>query len=87
MAKVILTETSEGMREATVSYWHFEEGDKIEEGEDLVEIATDKTTFNIPAPCSGVLIEVFFEEGDIVEVGEVLATIEEEGYPEEEEER
>lgn len=87
MVKVILNEISEGMSEATVSYWHFEEGDKVEEGEDLVEIATDKSTLNVPAPCSGVLTEVFFEEGDIVEVGEVLATIEEEGgYSDEEEE-
>ncbi len=87
MAKVILTEISEGIREATISYWHFEEGDRIEEGEDLVEIATDKSTLNIPAPCSGILTEVFYEEGDIVEVGEVLATIEEEGsYSDKEEE-
>lgn len=86
MTKVMLPEVTEGMREATISYWHFEEGDKVEEGEDLVEIATDKSTFNIPAPCSGVLTEVFFEEGDIVEVGEVLATIEEKEYSEEEEE-
>lgn len=86
MVKVILNEINEGMGEATISYWHFEEGDKVEEGEDLVEVATDKSTFNIPAPCSGILTEVFFEEGDIVEVGEVLATIEkEEGLSEEEE--
>ena len=86
MAKVILSEIGEGAREATISYWHFEEGDRVEEGENLVEIVTDKSTFNIPAPCSGILSEVFFEEGDIVEVGEVLATIEEEGYSDEEEE-
>jgi len=86
MAKVILPELGEGAREATISYWHFEEGDRIEEGEDLVEIATDKSTFNVPAPCSGVLNEVYYEEGDIVEVGEVLANIEEEEALLEEEE-
>ena len=86
MAKVILSELGEGAREATISYWHFEEGDKVEEGEDLVEIATDKSTFNVPAPCSGVLTEVYYEEGDIVEVGEVLANIEEEEALFEEEE-
>lgn len=85
MAKVILPETEEGAREATISYWHFEEGDRVEEGEDLVEIATDKSTFNVAAPCSGILTEVFFEEGDIIEVGEVIASIEEEDYTEEEE--
>jgi len=86
MAKVILSELGEGAREATISYWHFEEGDKVEEGEDLVEIATDKSTFNVPAPCSGVLTEVYYEEGDIVTAGEVLANIEEEEALFEEEE-
>lgn len=86
MAKVILPEFGEGSREGTISYWHFEEGDRVEEGEDLVEIATDKSSFNVPAPCSGVLTDVHFEEGDIVEVGEILANIEEEdALPEEEE--
>ena len=86
MAKVILPEVGEGAGEATISYWRFEEGDRVEEGEDLVEIATDKSTFNVPAPCSGVLTEVYFEEGDIVEGGEVLANIEEKEVLFEEEE-
>lgn len=77
MAKVKLSGLGEGVREATISYWHFEEGDRVEDGEDLVEIATDKTMFNIPAPCSGILTEVFYEEGDIVEVGEIIANVEE----------
>lgn len=81
MIEVTLPELSEGVKEATISYWHAEEGDKVEEGQDLVELTTDKATFNIPAPASGVLSEVFFEEGDTVEVGEALGIIieEEEG--------
>ena len=75
--KVVLPELAEGVNEATVSYWHFEEGDDVEEGKDLVELITDKATFNVPAPVSGVLSEVFFEEGETVQVGEVLAAIEE----------
>lgn len=86
MAKVVLPELGERAREAAISYWHFEEGDRVEEGEDLVEIATDKSTFKVPAPCSGVLTEVYYEEGDIVEAGEVLANIEEEEALFEEEE-
>lgn len=85
MAKVKVPDLSEAEREATILYWHFEEGDSVEEGEDLVEIASEKNTFNIPAPCSGILTEVFFEEGDMVEVGEVIASIEEEPNLEKEE--
>ncbi|MCK4423211.1 MAG: biotin/lipoyl-binding protein [Candidatus Omnitrophica bacterium] len=79
MIEVTLPELAEETKEATVSYWHMEEGDKVEEGDDLVELTTDKATFNVPSPASGVITEVFFEEGDTVEVGDTLAVIEEKG--------
>jgi pyruvate dehydrogenase E2 component (dihydrolipoamide acetyltransferase) len=64
--------------EATVSTWHYEEGDEINEGADLVEMTTDKATFNVPSPRRGTLSEIFAEEGDVVKVGEIIAIIEEE---------
>ena len=79
MSKVILPELGEDVKNAVVSYWHFEVGDKVNEGDDLVEMATDKATFNIPAPATGTIKETFFQEGDTVQVGDTLATIEEEG--------
>ena len=78
MAEVVLPELAEGVSEATVSYWHFEEGDRVEEGEALVEMATDKAVFNVPSPVSGILTEVFYEEGEVVQIGEILAIITEE---------
>lgn len=78
MTKVLLPGLGEGIDKATITYWHFEEGDKIEEGDDLVEVATDKATFNVPSPCSGILTEVKSPEGETVHFGEVLAIIEEE---------
>ncbi len=77
MAEIRLPELGEDVKEATVSFWHFEEGDRVEEDQDLVEMTTDKATFNLPATASGTLADVFFEEGDVVQVGEVLAIIEE----------
>lgn len=77
MLEVVLPELGEGIEKATISYWYFQEGDKVKEGEDLVEMATDKATFNIPSPGSGILTEILFEEGEEVKVGEVMATIEE----------
>ena len=64
--------------EAVISHWHFEESDEVAEDDDLVEMTTDKATFNIPCPVSGILVEIVAEEGDTVEVGEVLAIIDEE---------
>ena len=76
MAKVTLPELGEDVKSAVVSYWHFEVGDEVNEGDDFVEIATDKATFNIPAPISGKVTEIFYGEGDTVGVGETLAVIE-----------
>lgn len=78
MKEVKLPELAEDMERATISFWHIEEGDPVEEGDDLVEVIADNVTYNIPSPFSGILNEVFFEEGDEVEVGEVIATIEDE---------
>jgi pyruvate/2-oxoglutarate dehydrogenase complex dihydrolipoamide acyltransferase (E2) component len=77
MTKVVLPELGEGIEKATVSYWYFKEGDKVNEKDDLVELTTDKATFNLPSPCSGTLSEVMFTEGDTVNVGEILAVIQE----------
>ncbi|MGE4357435.1 MAG: lipoyl domain-containing protein [Candidatus Omnitrophota bacterium] len=74
--EVILPALGEGITHATVSYWYFEEGEHVEEGGDLVEMATEKTTFNLPAPASGILKKIFFQVGDIVKIGDVLAIIE-----------
>ena len=63
--------------EAVVSLWHFEKGDKVRESDDLVEMSTDKATFNVPSPRTAVLSEIVADEGDTVEVGEVLALLEE----------
>lgn len=66
-------------KEATVSFWYVEAGGEIQKDEDLVEMVTDKATFNVPAPASGVVKEVSAVEGDKVEVGQLMAIIEGEG--------
>ena len=62
--------------EATVSFWYFEEGEEVKESEDIVEMMTDKATFNVPSPVSGKLVEVRAPDGTKVKVGEVLGIIE-----------
>ena len=76
MTEVKLPQIAEGVKKANVSYWHHSAGDSVKEGEDLVELVTDKATFNLPAPVSGVLKEVVANEGDEVTVGQVLARME-----------
>lgn len=77
MVKVILPELGEGITKAIVSYWYFQKDQAVKQGEDLVELTTDKATFNLPAPSSGKLSDILAVEGQSVNVSEVLATIEE----------
>jgi pyruvate/2-oxoglutarate dehydrogenase complex dihydrolipoamide acyltransferase (E2) component len=62
--------------EAVVSYWLVDDGDDISEGEDLIEMTTDKAAFSLPSPVTGTLVEKLVEEGDEVLVGSVLCVIE-----------
>ncbi|MFA5145791.1 MAG: lipoyl domain-containing protein [Candidatus Omnitrophota bacterium] len=76
MTNVLLPPIAEGKDKANVSYWHRNVGDSVKEGEDLVELVTDKATFNLPAPASGILKEIKAAEGDEVKTGAILAVIE-----------
>jgi 2-oxoglutarate dehydrogenase E2 component (dihydrolipoamide succinyltransferase) len=69
----------ESVAEATITTWLKEVGDKIEEDEPIVEIATDKVDSEVPAPTSGILKQKVFNDGDVVQVGAVFAIIGAEG--------
>ena len=75
--KVALPDLGKDVKSAVVSFWHFAVGDKVNKGDDLVEMATDKATFNVPAPAGGAIKEINCEEGKTVQVGDTLAVIEE----------
>ena len=72
---VVLPPLGEGITQATVSYWFKQPGDSVKEKEDLVELATDKATFNLPSPCAGILKKIIISEGQTVAVGTVLGEI------------
>ncbi len=77
--EVLLPKMGESVAEATITAWLKEVGDTIEEDEPIVEIATDKVDSEVPAPCSGVLVEQKYAEGDVVQVGSIFAIIGAEG--------
>jgi len=62
--------------EITVSFWHIEEDEEFEEGDDILEVSTNKANLNIAAPRTGKLIDILAQEGDVVTVGDVIAIIE-----------
>jgi pyruvate dehydrogenase E2 component (dihydrolipoamide acetyltransferase) len=62
--------------EAKVSFWYVEAGEAVSEGDDLVEMVTDKASFSVPSPAGGTVKEVCVAEGDMVSVGQVIAILE-----------
>ncbi|MBU4376835.1 MAG: hypothetical protein KKD29_05075 [Candidatus Omnitrophica bacterium] len=76
MKNIMLPELGEGIEEAVVSLWHFAEGETVKVDDDLVEIVTDKATFNVPAGTSGKIKRIVTSEGTTVKIGEVLAELE-----------
>ncbi len=62
--------------EITVSFWHIEEDEEFEEGDDILEVFTDKANLNITAPNTGKLIGILAQEGDVITFGDVIAIIE-----------
>jgi pyruvate dehydrogenase E2 component (dihydrolipoamide acetyltransferase) len=63
------------MREGTVGKWYKKEGDTVEKGEPIVEIISEKATYDLEAPASGVLRKIFVGEGVDAPVDAVLAVI------------
>ena len=70
-----LPDLGEGLTEGEVARWLVTEGQELAEDDPLVEIATDKTTVEIPSPAAGTVTKILVAEGDVVPVGTVLVVI------------
>jgi pyruvate/2-oxoglutarate dehydrogenase complex dihydrolipoamide acyltransferase (E2) component len=70
-----LPDLGEGLTEGEIARWLVAEGQQIAEDDPLVEIATDKTTVEIPSPAAGTVTKIMVGEGDVVPVGTVLVVI------------
>jgi 2-oxoglutarate dehydrogenase E2 component (dihydrolipoamide succinyltransferase) len=66
----------ESVDEATITGWLKNEGDKINEDDLIVEIATDKVDSEVPSEFSGILFKKLCDVNDIVKVGDPIAIIE-----------
>ncbi len=70
---------SDTMEEGTVATWLKKVGDKVEEGDILAEIETDKATMEFESFNEGILLHIGVQEGETTKVDELLAIIGEEG--------
>ena len=62
--------------EVILSAWLAEEGAQLDEGDDLLELTTDKAAFTLPCPRKGVLVSKSVGEGEVVHVGKALCALE-----------
>lgn len=70
-----LPDLGEGLTEGEIARWLVSEGQELAEDDPLVEIATDKTTVEIPSPAAGTVTRILVGEGEVVPVGTVLVVI------------
>ncbi|MGM9945129.1 MAG: 2-oxoglutarate dehydrogenase complex dihydrolipoyllysine-residue succinyltransferase [Lysinibacillus sp.] len=77
MAEIKVPELAESITEGTIAQWVKKVGDRVEKGEFIVELETDKVNAEIISEEAGVLKQILAEEGDTVLVGQVIAVVEE----------
>jgi pyruvate/2-oxoglutarate dehydrogenase complex dihydrolipoamide acyltransferase (E2) component len=67
-----------GMQDGTVVKWHKREGDRVGEGEVLLDVEAAKANVEVQSPCTGVLRQILVAQEQNVPVQTVLALIDDE---------
>jgi pyruvate/2-oxoglutarate dehydrogenase complex dihydrolipoamide acyltransferase (E2) component len=73
---ILLPKAGMNMVEATVVAWHRSPGDRVEAGEPVVDVETDKVELQVEAPVAGVLREILVGIDEDAQVGATLGLIE-----------
>lgn len=79
IVEVKVPQLSESVAEATMVTWKKRVGESVVADEILIEIETDKVVLEVPAPASGVLVQLVRNDGETVATEEVIARIDTEG--------
>ncbi len=66
---------AESVPDATLLEWYKKPGDRVERGENLIDLETDKVTLEVAAPEGGVLVEIRRRTGEVAVTNDVLAVI------------
>lgn len=79
--EVKVPQLSESVSEATLVSWHRQEGEAVAEGENLIDIETDKVVLELPAVKAGVLAKILKQNGEKVTSNEVIALLDTDAKP------
>src|SRR5688572_2364438 len=77
MTNIVVPELGESVVEARIARWLKKEGDRVEIGEPVVELETEKIDLEVNAEKSGVIASIKRQEGEDVKIGELLAVMDE----------
>ncbi len=75
VSKIVMPKLSLTMKTGSVVQWFKREGEKVEKGEPIVEVLSEKVTYDVEAPEAGVLRKIMAEEGMELPVGATLAFV------------
>ncbi len=75
LVEVKVPQLSESVSEATLLTWHKQVGEAVAEGENLIDVETDKVVLELPASKSGVLTKILKRDGESVTSNEVIALL------------
>lgn len=79
--EVKVRQLPESVADATLVNWHKKVGDYVAEGENLVDLETDKVVLEVPAPVGGILKEIKQQDGSTVTADVVVAIMEAQAAP------
>lgn len=66
----------DSVQNAKIAFWLVEVGAHVNEGDEILELTTDKAAFTLPAPQSGTLIERLKKEGEQISTGDAICVFE-----------
>jgi 2-oxoglutarate dehydrogenase E2 component (dihydrolipoamide succinyltransferase) len=73
--EIKVPQLSESVTEATLLEWRKQPGEAVKEGENLIDVETDKVVLELPAPKDGVLVKIIKQGGEKVGSNEVIALL------------
>ncbi len=79
MQEIKIPELAESITEGTIAEWLVKEGDKVEKGDAIVELETDKVNVEVNSEFTGVITEIISTEGEDVSVGDIIGKLDENG--------
>jgi len=77
--QMVMPKMGESIMEGTILNWLKKVGDRIEQDESVLEVATDKVDTEVPSTHAGTILEILAKEGDVVPIGKPILILETEG--------